>query len=288
MKRNPGVWGMNDREFNKSTYVGDIQNHMAAQEHGLELKSINKSFSGLKALNNVSFKLQQGTVLGLIGPNGAGKTTLLNTVSGLSKADSGEVWLDGKNITSWPSYQIAAVGGISRTFQNIRMFQGMTVLENVLTGLHAKLDSGIFSTVFRLGKERAEERNAKNLAMETLASLGLEQYCDRRADQLSYGIQRRVEIARALVSSPRLLLLDEPTAGMTPRETNEVMELVQSFRDSDLTIVVIEHKAGFIMNISDQVIVLNFGTVIANGQPEDVRSHPSVIEAYLGVDDAHA
>ncbi len=279
---------MSDHEITKPIYVQDIKTHMDTQVNGLELKAIAKSFSGLTALNNVSFKLSRGAVLGLIGPNGAGKTTLLNTVSGLSKPDSGEVWLDGVNITDWPAHQIAAVGGISRTFQNIRMFQGMTVLENVLTGLHAKLNSGIFSTVFRLGKESDEERNARNLAMETLASLGLEQYCNRQADQLSYGIQRRVEIARALVSSPRLLLLDEPTAGMTPRETNEVMELVQSFRGSDLTIVVIEHKAGFIMNISDQVIVLNFGTVIANGQPEDVRNHPSVIEAYLGVDDAHA
>jgi len=227
----------------------------------LELRGVTKRFGGLRALNEVSFRLSGGNVLGLIGPNGAGKTTLLNIISGLSRLDDGSILLGGAEISGWPAHRIAGEGRVSRTFQNIRMFQGMTVLENVLTGFHARMTTGLVTTLMRAGRERREEIEARDKALAVLDSLGLADLADRHATQLPYGIQRRVEVARALVSDPRLLLLDEPHAGLDEQGRVVLDEVVRRAPAEGRTVLMASHELDLARRLATREVRLAAGQV---------------------------
>ena len=247
----------------------------------LQAVGLTRRFAGLVAVDAVDLAVLPGGVHAVIGPNGAGKTTLFNLVSGLLPPSAGSVLFDGRDVTALPAERRAALG-IARTFQNIRIFAAMTVLENALTGLHATLRTGLVGTVLRLPGFRAEERRAVDRARAALDFVGLADRAGTRAQALSYGDQRRLEIARALAAEPRLLLLDEPAAGMNPAETEALAHLVRRMRDRGTTVLMVEHDMGFVMDISDTVTVLNFGKRIYEGAPAEVRQAPAVIEAYLG------
>lgn len=250
----------------------------------LSIHNLTKAFGGLVAVHGVSFNVKAGTIMGLIGPNGAGKTTVFNLITGNYKPDSGEIIFDTKDIRGLPPNKIVSLG-IARTFQTIRLFQGMTVLENALAGRHCRMKSGMWSSMFRLPMQRNEEKRAIKRALEELAFVGISHQHSNLAKNLSYGNQRLLEIARALCTDPRLLILDEPAGGMNDQETAELIDLIRAIKARGISVLLIEHDMTLVMKVCEKLIVLEYGEVIAQGTPEEIKNNPLVIEAYLGVED---
>jgi branched-chain amino acid transport system ATP-binding protein len=249
----------------------------------LKLNNVTLKFGGLTANKNVSFEVKKGEIFGLIGPNGAGKTTLFNVISGVYKPTEGSVEFLGKDISGKKPYQVNMLG-IARTYQNINLFGDMTVLENVMVGRHSRTKAGIFSAMFRLGKHRREEKDIVEKSMEVLEFMGLKDLYNYKASSLSYGQQRRLEIARAMASEPELLLLDEPAAGMNTGEKLELREDIKKIQKYGITILIVEHDMRVVFGISERVAVLNYGELIALGTPNEVQKNEDVINAYLGGD----
>jgi branched-chain amino acid transport system ATP-binding protein len=247
----------------------------------LNIQNVCKQFGGLQALQNVSMAVKKGQIYGLIGPNGAGKTTLFNVITGLYQPDEGQFELAGIPYSPKAPYLVAKAG-IARTFQNIRLFGSMTALENVMVGRHVRTHAGLLGAIFRPPSTRLEERNSRAMARDLLDYVGIGKYANHTSKQLSYGDQRRLEIARGLATSPKLLALDEPAAGMNATEKLKLRELLVRIQNDGVSVLLIEHDVKLVMGLCDEVTVLDYGQVIAQGTPGEVQRNPAVIKAYLG------
>lgn len=250
----------------------------------LALQDITKIFGGLIAVNDLSFIVEKGSIVGLIGPNGAGKTTVFNCITGNYKPEQGIIEFNGEYITGLKPHRIVKLG-IARTFQSIRLFNKLPVLENVLAGRSCRMHAGLLACMFHTSTQRKEEKEAVDRCMQELAFVGLENLYEHLAGSLSYGQQRLVEIARALATDPILLILDEPAGGMNGQETEGLTQLILEIRKRGITILLIEHDMKLVMKICEKLVVLEHGTLIAQGDPQSMRDNPAVIEAYLGIDD---
>lgn len=247
----------------------------------LEVQDLTIRFGGLVAVNAVNFQVEKGSIFGLIGPNGAGKTTLFNMISGVYKPTSGKVIFDGKEIQGKPAYKVNSLG-IARTYQNINLFKKMSVLENVMVGCHSRTKSGLFSSIFRTPAQRREEKAVVEKCRDILEFMDLGDKADFLASNLSYGEQRRLEISRALASDPKMILLDEPAAGMNGAEKEELQRTIRKIADKGITVLLVEHDMKLVMNVTHQICVISFGKRIGYGTPEEIQQNPDVIEAYLG------
>jgi branched-chain amino acid transport system ATP-binding protein len=265
----------------------DTATDAGARKALLEVDDVTIRFGGVSALDSVSFDIKEGEILGLIGPNGAGKTTCFNVMTGVYQATSGQIRFDGRPLAKMKRFQITKLG-IARTFQNIRLFKSMTALENVLVGCDANSKVGLVNALFRTPLHRRTEAQSIEEAHQLLDFVGVGGRAGELAENLSYGDQRRLEIARALATKPKLLCLDEPAAGFNPAEKQRLMELIRKVRDDGYTVLLIEHDMRLVMGVTDRVVVLEFGRKIAEGSPAEIRDNPAVIAAYLGVDEEDA